>query len=343
MITKLQLEQFTAFKQLSLNFSPGVNIIIGENGTGKTHVLKALYTVTAALNEGKRVSDKIVDVFFPRGKNIGRLVQRINKSSAAIIRVWKKANKKNENDKLLRLYFSNHTKDTLKWRNGWKDEKIGKAIYIPVKEMLANAPGFLALYEKYELHFEEIYADILHYANLPIPRGKAEPQRKQLLEKIKKEIQGRVIQKKETFYLKNKQGELEFTLLAEGMRKLGLLWLLINNGSLYKGSYLFWDEPETNLNPKLMKMVVGILLELQRMGVQIFLSTHSYVILKEFDLQAGNKDKILFHSLYRNQENQQIESASTDDYLQISPNAIDDTFGSIVDREIEKSMGGLGK
>lgn len=343
MITKLQLEQFTVFKHLSLDFSPGINIIIGENGTGKTHVLKSLYTVTAALNEGKRVSNKIVDVFFPRDKNIGRLVQRINKSSAATVRVWKKANVRSEKDKLLRLHFSNHTKDTLRWRNGWKDEKNGQAIYIPVKEMLANAPGFLALYEKYDLHFEEVYADILHYANLPIPRGKPEPHRRKLLEKIKKEIQGRVVQKKETFYLKNKQGELEFTLLAEGMRKLGLLWLLINNGSLYNGSYLFWDEPETNLNPKLMQMVVGILIELQRMGVQIFLSTHSYVILKEFDLQTGKDDKILFHSLYRCEESKEIESASTDNYLQITPNAIDDTFGNIIDREIDKTMGTLGK
>jgi len=60
------------------------------------------------------------------------------------------------------------------------------------------------------------------------------------------------------FFLKNKQGELEFTLVAEGYRKLGLLWLLIQNGSLLNGSVLFWDEPETNLNPKLLETVVRI-------------------------------------------------------------------------------------
>ncbi|MBV5342158.1 AAA family ATPase, partial [bacterium] len=77
--------------------------------------------------------------------------------------------------------------------------------------------------------------------------------------------------------------------------------------------------------------------------VQIFLSTHDYVILKEFDLQAKKDDKILFHSLYRTKETGEIEVSSTDEYLKLSPNAIDDTFGSIVDREIEKSMEGLGK
>ena len=48
------------------------------------------------------------------------------------------------------------------------------------------------------------------------------------------------------------------------------LWLLIQNGTLTEGSVLFWDEPETNLNPKLFGPVVEILLELQRQGVQIF-------------------------------------------------------------------------
>jgi len=118
---------------------------------------------------------------------------------------------------------------------------------------------------------------------------------------------------------------------------------IIQNGTLLNGSVLFWDEPETNLNPRLMKTVVSILLELQRLGVQVFLTTHDYVILKEFDLQAKKDDKILFHSLYRTKDIGEIEVASTDDYLKLSPNAIDVIFGSIVDREIEKSMEGLGK
>ncbi len=128
--------------------------------------------------------------------------------------------------------------------------------------------------------------------------------------------------------------------MAEGYRKLGLLWILIQNGTLLNGSALFWDEPETNLNPKLMKAVVGILLELQRIGVQIFLTTHDYVILKEFDLQSQAEDSIAFHSLYRNEETGEIECSTTPHYLDIAPNAIDDTFGDLVTREIQKSMAG---
>jgi len=215
-----------------------------------------------------------------------------------------------------------------------------ESVYIPVKDMMANAPHFRSSYNLREIHFEEVYADILDRAIRAPLRGPTDSSRRKLLEILRHSISGTVVNKNEEFFLKNKQGELEFTLLAEGFRKLALLWVLIQNGTLLNGSVLFWDEPEANLNPKLMGTVVEILLELQRMGVQVFLTTHDYVILKEFDLQIQNDDKIQFHSLYRNKETGEIEATSTDKFLSISPNAIDDTFGDLVEREIRRSMEG---
>ena len=43
-LTQLKLENLTAFSTLDLNFSPGINVFIGANSTGKTHLLKTLYT-----------------------------------------------------------------------------------------------------------------------------------------------------------------------------------------------------------------------------------------------------------------------------------------------------------
>lgn len=343
MIGTVEIKRFTVFEELTVNCSPGINIFVGANGTGKTHFLKILYTVISALKENKRISEKIVDVFLPKEKLIGRLVKRKKGSSKASIRIEKQWGRRKDTSSIFSLSFSNHTKETLRLYNGWKNGVKGTAIFIPVKEMLANAPNFLALYEKYNLHFESVYADIIHYANLPALRGPIEKNRKKLLQIIQNSIDGRVIQKEETFYLKNSQGELEFTLLAEGMRKLGLLWLLIQNGTLTDGSYLFWDEPEANLNPKIMRTVVTILLELHRIGIQIFLSTHDYVLLKEFDLQMGKNDRIAFHSLYKDEKNGEISVQSTDRYLDIHPNTIAETFANLFDREIEKSLGGLGK
>lgn len=52
MITHLQLKNFTAFTELAIDFSPGINIIIGENGTGKTQLLKAVQAMSGSVTNG---------------------------------------------------------------------------------------------------------------------------------------------------------------------------------------------------------------------------------------------------------------------------------------------------
>ena len=45
MLKSLDIKNLTAFGEASLTFSPHLNVIIGENGSGKSHVLKAMYAV----------------------------------------------------------------------------------------------------------------------------------------------------------------------------------------------------------------------------------------------------------------------------------------------------------
>jgi len=345
MLRKIKFDRFTAFERLEVQLSKGINVFVGENGTGKTHILKAAYAACDIAKSKGGFAEKINNVFYPSGKQIGRLVKRSSVSSKGSLEVIREL--ANDKQITLRLSMSNHTtkpdKATVSGSSKVWVEHPMAAAYIPVKDMMANAPGFRSLYEERELHFEEIYVDIVRKAFLPVLKGPTDNQRKRLLNRLQKAMDGKVIAKNEEFFLRSKHGELEFTLLAEGHRKLGLLWILIQNGTLLNGSVLFWDEPETNLNPRLMRAIVGILIELQRMGVQILLTTHDYVILKEFDLQTTKDDALLFHSLFRKGVPGEIEISSTQKYLEISPNAIDDTFGSIVDREIDKSMEGLGK
>lgn len=90
-------------------------------------------------------------------------------------------------------------------------------------------------------------------------------------------------------------------------------------------------------------MVVEILIALQRIGVQVFLATHNYSVLKEFDLQVTHSDKILYHSLYRDPATHELQVSSFDRFDDVEPNAIDESFGALVDRELQRSMGGPGK
>lgn len=56
---------------------------------------------------------------------------------------------------------------------------------------------------------------------------------------------------------------MEFNLVAEGLRKIALLWQLIKNGTLEKESVLFWDEPEANINPEYIPVLAELLIMLE--------------------------------------------------------------------------------
>ena len=345
MITKIIFNKFTAFDQLVVDCSPRINIFIGKNGTGKTHILKTIYAACDIIKSKKNFAQKITDVFLPSKGYTGRLVKRSNASGYGTVEVFRKIKKKEEIK--IRLSISNHMKSYEKATvsgstKHWLENPL-ESVYIPVKEMLSNAPGFRSLYSSRQIAFDETYADIIDRALLPLLKGPTDKDRRKILKILQDEIEGKISIDSEEFFLRNKQGKMEFSLLAEGFRKLGLLWVLVQNGTLLSGSVLFWDEPEANLNPQLLKTIVKILLEFQRMGVQIFIVTHDYVLLKELHLQALRSDRILFHSLFRNDQTEEIEIKNTHNYLEIYPNSIDDAYADLIDGEISKSMGDLGQ
>ena len=342
-LTRVRLERFTAFEELDLELSPGINVLVGANGTGKTHLMKVCYAACEVSKTGKGFSDKLLRIFMPSGRSRGRMAKRGEEEGTGRVEVFRGRGS-------IFTTFSDRARSSNaditvtrgeQQSSAWEDLMLN-SVYIPVKEMLANAPGFRSLYASRSIHFEEVYADILDRAFLPALRE--EPAAfVTLLRDLEKALGGSVSIEGEEFFLNGRHGTLEFSLLAEGLRKLALLWLLIRNGSLSQGSVLFWDEPETNLNPKLYRLLMEALLELQRHGVQIFLATHDYGILKEIDLQMVNDDKVAFHSLYRGDEDGEIECCTSKDYLGIHPNAIAEAFSDIYDRVIERSLGTPGR
>ena len=357
-LTRVRLENFTAFAELDLELSPGINVLVGANGTGKTHLMKVCYAAcevsrVSVLREDIAIDfvDKLIDFFLPSGNSAGRFVRDKSVGSKSKVEVCRSESvlglsivvlltreaSRSANEVAATGYSA--SKSNL---HRWLESPI-QSTYIPTKEMLSNAPGFRSLYAQREIHFEEVYADILDKAYLPPLREPFDATTERLLGRLEKAMGGEVSIRNEEFFLSGERGDIEFTLLAEGMRKLGLLWLLIRNGSLREGSVLFWDEPETNLNPKLYGVVMDVLLELQRSGVQIFFATHDYGILKELELRMREGDEVEFHSLYHDRENGEIACNTARRYLDIHPNVIEEAFEEIYDRQIERSLGDFGR
>ena len=74
------------------------------------------------------------------------------------------------------------------------------------------------------------------------------------------------------------------TATAMGVANLGILALLIERKVLTPGTFLFIDEPESNLHPAWQVEMVRALFELARGGVNVVLATHSVDIVKYLDV-----------------------------------------------------------
>ena len=99
------------------------------------------------------------------------------------------------------------------------------------------------------------------------------------------------------------QMRLEMNLVAEGVRKFATLYKLLTNGTLTPEITLFWDEPEANLNPALLKDMAVVLTDLTQAGFQIILATHSLFLMRELHILAQQKKKpVRYFGLYASEE-----------------------------------------
>lgn len=354
MITRLKLKNFTVFNCLSIDFSPKINVIIGENGTGKTHLLKAAYGLCAggAVFKNKpdidrdsleaALTSKLLRLFMPLDEKLGKMRRHGVTENAQLEARFAL-------DKKVVLTFHTNSKSLAIQESVNYEQYQSEPVLIPTKEVLSFMKGFISLYEKYGLSFDQTYMDICLLLDLPEVRPEMLHEKsKWAMAEIERICGGRFV-----FYgggkvtFKTENSEYSANSMAEGFRKAGMLSRLLETGAIQPGvsGPLFWDEPEANLNPKLMKLLVQILLELSRNGQQIILATHDYVLLKWFDLliDKGKEDHVRFHSLYRDPDTSDIKVSSTEDYLKITPNPIDEAFGFLINQEIENGMGGLGK
>ena len=354
MIEHLNLRNFTIFNNLKLDFSPRINVIIGENGTGKTHLLKAAYCLCAGASLFKNKPDadaedlkdaltaRLLHLFMPLDDKLGKMHHQGATSQASLHARFA------QDQKITATFSSNSKALVIPNRNNYEQYR-SEAVFIPTKEVLSFMKGFSSLYEKYGVSFDQRYQDICLLLDLP------EVRKKMLHEKSKwaiAEIEG-IYNGHFVFHgggrvtFKTGNAEYSANCVAEGFLKAGILARLLETGAIEPGvsGSLFWDEPESNLNPKLAELLVQILLELSRNGQQIILVTHDYVVLRWFDLlmDKSKNDHACFHSLYRDPDTSEIKVSSTEDYLKISPNPINEAYGFLIDREIDNSMGDLGR
>ncbi|NOI65991.1 AAA family ATPase [Vibrio sp. 99-8-1] len=87
------------------------------------------------------------------------------------------------------------------------------------------------------------------------------------------------------FFDESSQSEISKNLISFGMTNLGMVNALIKNNVIQKGSYVFIDEPETNLHPDWQVLMIKVLVQLSQAGVNVIINTHSTEILKYIEVR----------------------------------------------------------
>ena len=289
-IKSLELENFSILPNEKLNFSSGLNVIVAENACGKSHLLKILYCLLSVTSDSKNrllktdlqkaFADKLSNVFRP--DSLGRLVKRQQGRNRADISLILNSGEIN------RIDFSTNSSSQVNIQDMVKNHNDIPA-FIPTRELITLCPWFVPWYNHNHIPFDETWHDTCQLLGLPIIKGARAKQVQTLLKPLESAMDARVkIDKSGRFYLAN----VEASLVAEGVRKLMMLAHLISTSSLLDKGYLFWDEPEANLNPKLIKTIAKTIFDLSQSNIQIFITTHSLFLLRELEiLKAESKNK----------------------------------------------------
>lgn len=323
MLKKLSLENFTCFHEAKMEFSAGLNVIVGENGTGKSHILKLCYAILRSLTwpDASFAKDAyardfvkhLIAVF--RSDSLGRLPSRVHGHSSCTIKAsWRGKWK-------LDCNFSPRNTELVNLDSFSYETAISPPLFLPPKEILSVYSGFYHAISTRELHFDATYLDLAKALSAKPLRGPRLESIGRYLNPLEEMIGGTVKLENDAFYYYGNQSQvnsvnkrLEAPLMAEGHRKLGMLMYLLQTGGLQERSSLFWDEPEANLNPTLIKKLAEILVELSEI-MQITIATHSLFLLRELEIYAESKklSNIRYFGLHFTENGVEVMSGDSSD------------------------------
>src|SRR5262249_11185106 len=142
-VLSLRLAAVTVFADLELRCSRGINVIIGENGSGKTHLLKCVYALLRAAEETfappslARGGDKLVRVL---GSHLHSFFAAEGEPSRVIVEC---AGARVERVQVPGAPASWSLPPPLR----------AGAVFFPSREPLAMFPNFTSLYQDYEVSF----------------------------------------------------------------------------------------------------------------------------------------------------------------------------------------------
>ena len=114
------------------------------------------------------------------------------------------------------------------------------------------------------------------------------PEVKRICDEIYEALNGEVLFKGDDLVFKEKNSgrEISKNLISFGMTNLGMIQCLLKNNVVTPGSFLFIDEPETNLHPNWQVLLMQTLVALADNNINIIIATHSIDMLKALEVSV---------------------------------------------------------
>jgi len=206
MFNQITLENLAVFRKLEWQPHKYLNLIIGENDTGKTHLLKTRNKIARSIEDkrkgeiqsqswGDRLANKLLWTFQPAHWELNTLISQ-GQSKLKV-----EANFFNEN-----LYFTlgkanKNTISNFSELNGQFPEF--NALFIPAKEILTSYDAIAATREQLEIAgFDDTYYDLIKALRLPMTKGQIQPDLQALTFELDKMIEGQIFVDKQSFIFK---------------------------------------------------------------------------------------------------------------------------------------------
>lgn len=290
-IVSVSLKEYGMIPSFDCQSFSNINLVIGENGTGKTFLLKALYSATRAMEEYKRGDDikTINEVLAEKLRwtfQVDKLGDMVTRSSNESLIFEMKLGTDQ-----IGYQFSSSATSKVVTATAPSGKRETNSIFIPAKEVLSLYSIILKSREvDKSFGFDDTYYDLVKALRISPKKGKnytAFSNSRKLLNSV---IDGKVEYDETSgkwFYKNNRSQKFSIGATSEGVKKISIMDRLLSNGYLDNQSIIFIDEIESALHPtavcQFLDMVAKIATD---MDLQFFISSHSYFVIKKLALIA---------------------------------------------------------
>ena len=289
MISKISLDCFGPTNSLRWTGLGSVNLVIGGNGSGKTFLLKAIYSSLRTLEAYKRgqeqrtaaeiLADKLYWTF--QQDKIGDLVSKGQSTLRFELELDQRA---------FSFSFGKDTTKQIAALENHVPPRAANSIFLPPKEVLSLQHIILKSREQdKDFGFDDTYYDLAKALTYGTSAGKNYTEFAKSRTALESILSGKIEfdpASQKWQFKNNRNQKFQIGVTAEGIKKIAILDTLLGNRFLSLESVIFIDEPESALHPDAIEQLMEIIGLLAARGIQFFIASHSYFVIKKLYLLA---------------------------------------------------------